>query len=173
MNLAPQIKKEAKRTAIHRRANGFSLIELLIVVAIILIIAAIALPNLVKSRMAAHEASAVSSIRTYTSANVAYSALCPAVGFPATLADLGPGGGACAGGANLVDPILGVAAPTKAGYAFIYVPTSGDGMTNTNYTVNANPVVVGATGQRFFFCNETGVIRYNNVAVATVADSPL
>jgi hypothetical protein len=46
-------------------------------------------------------------------------------------------------------------------------------MTNTNYTVNANPVAVGVTGQRFFFCNETGVIRYNNVAVATVTDSPL
>jgi hypothetical protein len=72
-----------------------------------------------------------------------------------------------------VDPILGVAAPTKAGYAFTYVPTSGDGMTNTNYTVNANPAVVGVTGQRFFFCDETGVIRYNQLAVATVADSPL
>ena len=173
MNSAPTARKELQPRRFTEMQRGFSLIELLIVVAIILIIAAIALPNLIKSRMAAHEASAVNSIRTYTSANVTYSALCPAVGYPASLADLGPGGGACAGGANLVDPILGTAAPTKAGYNFTYVPTSGDGMTNTNYTVNGNPVAVGVTGQRYFFCNETGVIRYNLLVVATVADSPL
>lgn len=172
MNSAPTARKEP-RTKVRRHQKGFSLIELLIVVAIILIIAAVALPNLIKSRMAAHEASAVNSIRTYTSANVTYSALCPAVGYPASLADLGPGGGACAGGANLVDPILGAAAPTKAGYAFTYLATSGDGLTNTNYTVNGNPVAVGVTGQRYFFCNETGVIRYNLLVVATAADSPL
>jgi type IV pilus assembly protein PilA len=173
MNSALEEKKEAERKGIRQEQMGFSLLELLIVVAIILIIAAIALPNLTKSRMAAHEASAVNSIRTYTSANVTYAALCPAIGYPASLADLGPGGGVCAGGINILDPILGVAAPTKAGYAFTYVPTSGDGVTNTNYTVNGNPVAVGVTGQRYFFCNETGVIRYNNAAVATVADSPL
>lgn len=172
MNSA-QTERQNSHRAIRRPQQGFSLIELLIVVAIILVIAAIALPNLIKSRMAAHEASAVNSIRTYTSANVTYSALCPGVGYPATLADLGPGGGACAGGANLVDPILGSAAPTKAGYSFTYTPTSGDGLTNTNYVLNGNPVAVGVTGQRYFFCNETGVIRYNLAAVAAVTDSPL
>src|SRR5580704_13203483 len=173
MNSAPKVRNDAERTAVRRDQKGFSLLELLLVVAIILIIAAIALPNLAKSRMAAHEASAVNSIRTYTSANVTYAALCPAIGYPASLADLGPGGGACAGGINIVDPILGVAAPTKAGYAFTYLPTSGVGVTNTNYTVNGNPVAVGVTGQRYFFCNETGVLRYNNAVIATVTDSPL
>ena len=173
MNSALKAKQETEFIANRRGQEGFSLIELLIVVAIILVIAAIAIPNLLKSKIAANEASAVNSIRTYTSANVTYSALCPAVGYPATLADLGPGGGACAGGANLVDPILGVAAPTKAGYNFTYAPVSGDGVTNTNYTMHGNPGVVGVTGQRSFFCDETGVIRYNIAGIATVASSPL
>jgi prepilin-type N-terminal cleavage/methylation domain-containing protein len=168
-----QSERKDSSHAVYRLQKGFSLIELLIVVAIILVIAAIALPNLLKSRMAAQEASAVNSIRTYTSANVTYAALCPGVGFPATLADLGPGGGACAGGANLVDPILGSAAPKKAGYSFTYTAISGDGSTNTNYVMNGNPVAVGVTGQRYFFCNETGVIRYNLAVIATVADPSL
>ena len=75
-----------------RKADGFSLIELLIVVAIILIIAAIAIPNLLRARIAANEASAVSSIRTIVSAEATYQLAYPTVGFAATLAQLGPGG---------------------------------------------------------------------------------
>src|SRR5262249_53851261 len=135
--------------------KGFSLIELLIVVAIILIIAAIAIPNLMKSRMAASESSAVASIRTYNTAVITYSAQCPDVGLPATLVALGPGAGDCTGGANIVDDVLGVAAPTKNGYSFTYAPVAG-GALNTTYTLNADPLTRGTTGQRSFFSDESG-----------------
>ena len=79
-----------------RKQNGFSLIELLIVVAIILIIAAIAIPNLLRARMAANESSAVSSLRTITTGEITYQSTYPTVGYAATLVNLGgPLGAAC------------------------------------------------------------------------------
>src|SRR5271168_1927192 len=125
--------------------GGFSLIELLIVVAIILIIAAIAIPSLLRSKMAANEASAVSSVRTYTTGILTYNSLCASIGYPATLADLGPGSGQCTGGANIVDQILGVANPSRSGYNFTYLPTNGGGGINVQYGLNANPVSLGIT----------------------------
>jgi type IV pilus assembly protein PilA len=165
-------KEKTKRTIGRRVQEGFSLIELLIVVAIILVLSAIAIPNLIKSKMAANEASAVNTIRTFTSANVTYASLCPTVGYPATLADLGPGAGTCTGGANIVDPVLGVVLPVKAGFAFTYATTAASG-TNDAYTLNADPSASGMSGQRHFFCDGTGVIRYNLAATATVASPAL
>ena len=104
--------------------KGFSLIELLIVVAIIMIIAAIAVPNLLSAKMAAHESSAVGSLRTLNSGMIAYATQCPVIGFPMDLTMLGPGPGDCTG-INIVDNTLGGSTtPTKTGYTFSYAPTA-------------------------------------------------
>jgi type IV pilus assembly protein PilA len=149
-----------KFNEIRNKQKGFSLIELLIVVAIILIIAAIAIPNLLRSRMAANEASAVGSTRTINTSAVTYSSTYPANGYPASLAALGTPVGACTATpaqACLLDSVL--SAGTKSGYTFVW---TGDGNTpSVGYTINATPVSVGTTGQRMFCSDQSGVIRYN------------
>ena len=153
-----------------RKQAGFSLIELLIVVAIILIIAAIALPNLMMARMSANEASAVQSIRTIQSSETAYATTYPFVGFSSTLAELsGASNSACSASsaqACLIDSVL--ASGNKNGYIFTW---TGDGLTpSVSYTINADPSARGASGRRSFFTNYPGVIRYNDAALATVND---
>jgi type IV pilus assembly protein PilA len=156
-----------------RKQKGFSLIELLIVVAIILIIAAIAIPNLMRSRMAANEASAVGSVRTINTAEVTYAAAYPDTGFAPTLAALGSSAaGACTAlstNACLIDDKLTTG--TKSGYTFLVGGTSGTPA--TTYTVTADPVTRGSSGQRSFFSDQTGVIRYNQSAAAGTSDAAL
>src|SRR4030088_337428 len=94
---------------------GFSLIELLIVVAIILIIAAIAIPNLIKSKMAANQSGAAGTVRTINSGEATFSAVCPQIGYSAALADLGPAS-PCVAGQGIIDVVL--AGGTKSGYTF-------------------------------------------------------
>ena len=155
-----------------KKQKGFSLIELLIVVAIILIIAAIAIPNLLRSRMAANEASAVGSVRTINTSAVTYSSTYPNQGFPTSLAAMSGPAAACAASSTqacLLDAVL--AAGTKSGYVFTW---AGDGnIPSVGYTVNANPVTLNTTGVRGFYSDQSGVIRYAVSAAATAASSPL
>jgi type IV pilus assembly protein PilA len=156
-----------------KKQKGFSLIELLIVVAIILIIAAIAIPNLLKSKMAANESSAVGSVRTINTGLVTYAAACPNIGYAASLADMAPGAATCLGGAGILDNVLGVANPTKSGYTFVYTQGALVGTIAYTYTIKASPANLGTTGQRGFFSDQTGVIRYNQAGAATATDPAL
>lgn len=160
---------------IRKNQKGFTLIELLIVVAIILIIAAIAIPNLLRSRMAANEASAVGSLRTLNTAMVTYNTTY-GVGFAPSLASLGGPTGAPAncGASELVDEVLAgtnpaTATPQKSGYTFQMFPgvtaatvpvgsTCAPGWAD-GYAITAIPIALGTTGQNSFCTDASGVIR--------------
>jgi type IV pilus assembly protein PilA len=159
-----------------RKQKGFSLIELLIVVAIILIIAAIAIPNLLRSKMAANESSAVGSLRTINTAEVTYNNTYPTTGYAAALTNLGGAAAACAGAAFasaanacLIDNVL--AGGTKSGYAFTAVGAGGPPA--TTYASKATPITPGQTGQRYFCSDQSGVIYYSQAAGCTNASNSL
>ena len=148
---------------------------------IILIIAAIAIPDLMRSRMAANESSAVGSVRSINTAMVTYDASFPDTGYAATLSDLGGTVAACAPGsvatvnaACLIDSLLSVT-QQKAGYSFAAVgaPSAG-ATTNDTYTVTAVPLSIGATGNRGFYSDQSGVIYYSlDGSTPTPASSPM
>ena len=155
----------------NRKQKGFSLIELLIVVAIILIIAAIAIPNLLRAKIAANEASAVGSTRTIVTAEISFSNSFQ-IG-PTALINLQtpvggcPAGGAAVGAACLIDSNL--AGGQKSGYKFVAVPTPAAGTASapaTGFEENATPVTPGTTGQRAFCADMSGVLHFNTTGVA-------
>ncbi|HSB76741.1 MAG TPA: type II secretion system protein [Terriglobales bacterium] len=158
------------------KRKGFSLIELLIVVAVMLIIAAIAIPNLIRARIAANEGSAVSSVRTIMTAEAAYNTSFPNVGYPSSLLALG-GSAPCtpsSGNACLIDTVL--ASGTKAGYDFAAVGGTPNPLgANTTFGIGAAPISVNITGVRRFCGLNDNVIRFDlnpglSTAVPTASD---
>ena len=139
-----------------RLSRGFTLIELMIVVSIIAIIVAIALPNMIRARVISNEASAINNIRAFISAEAAFYG--SANKYTGTITDL----------TGASPPFLnGTWAGIKSGFTYAL------GGTDMNYTVIATPAVFGQTGNRGFFCDGSGVIREEFGAVATVASTPI
>jgi len=152
--------------------QGFSLVELLIVVTVILIIAAIAIPNFITSKLRANEAGAVQNLRTITTANVVYSTTYQ-VGYSPDLPTLsGDSTAPTQTAAGLIDSVL--ATGNKSGYNFSYsvVTTDGNGQV-TSYVIFAAPQIAGTTGVRYFYTDETAVIRYNSTTQAGPSDPPI
>jgi len=148
-----------------RRARGFSLIELLIVVAMILIIAAIAVPSFLRSRIAAYESAAVASIRTLNTAQVTYNSAYPTVGYAGSMAALG--GTNCtppnSTSACLIDTAL--AGGQRGGYNFTLSHVTGT--PNSSYNFIATPILWNYSGIRYFCSYADAVVRYSMTTITT------
>ena len=164
--------RQTEQHKIRGMARGFSLIELLIVVAVILVIAAIAIPNFIRSKMRANEAAAVANVRNITTGEVIYSTTYN-IGFSSTLAKLG--GNTVSvdqNNAGLIDSVL--SAGTKTGYLFTYDVVSTDSNGNVlAYSINADPVLPGQSGDRHFYADQSAIIRQNTTSVAGPYDPAL
>lgn len=150
-----------------RRTKGFSLIELLLVVAIVLILVAIAVPSFLRSRMAANESAAAASIRTLNSAQISYNSAYPTVGFAATLSALGGDSANCtppsSTNACLIDDAL--AGGSKSSYSFTL--TNVTGTPNSTYNVFAAPSTFNYSGMRYFCSYADAVVRVSMSAIST------
>ncbi len=149
-----------------RKQSGFSLIELLIVIAIILVIAAIAIPNLLRARMAANESSAAASIRSITIAETAYFTAFPTIGFAVQIQDLGRTAPctptpihACLLDDNLANAVPG--SPGHSGYVFLATGINSGSAINGTYVAGGVPIVASSTGTRDFCANADAVLRSN------------
>jgi type II secretory pathway pseudopilin PulG len=175
---------EIRKSAGRLKGEGLATVGLILGytglagIPIILIVAAIAIPNLLRAKMAANEATAVGSLRMYNTAALSYAERCPDKGFPASAANLGPGPdnsalGDCSN-AKLIEKTLSLPKSIKSGYVFIYQArdTDSDGHVRKS-AVSAEPVAPGTTGNRHFYTDETGVIRMETTGGAGSESPPL
>jgi len=149
------------------RARGFTLIELLVTVAIILIIAALGIPSLLRSRIVADEAGAAATIRLLNSAQISYNSAYPSVGYATTLGALG--GTNCnaptSNQACLIDSVL--AGGSRSGYSFSLPTASLTGTPNATYQFIATPILVNYYGMRYFCSYADATVRVSQNAITT------
>jgi prepilin-type N-terminal cleavage/methylation domain-containing protein len=153
--------------------KGFSLIELLIVVAIILIVAAIAIPNFLRSRVAANQSSAVASLHTLTTADISYASTYGS-GFAVNLAYLGPpapGASSTSTAAGLIDSVL--ASGSKSGYSFTYSHGAVDSTGRINTFAFSAAPMSKFMGTQYYYTDQSGVIRQNSTTAAGSTDMPV
>ena len=157
----------------RNNTKGFSLTELLIAVVIILIVAAIVIPNLLRSRIAGTFTSSVGCLRTLNTAEITYSSTY-GVGYSQTLGDLAPGppgSSPTSTAAGLIDSIL--ASGSKCGYSFTYSAGTPDSTGRIRvYQITAVPITHSA-GTNYYYTDQTGVIRQNSTTTAASTDSPI
>lgn len=149
--------------------RGFTAIELLIVIVIIAIVAAIAIPNLMRSRLSANESAAISTMRTISGSEVAFKNSMVADADADGQGDYGSLPQLGATTPPFIDSVL-AGAGTQDGYGFTATP---DADADAGYEANGNPTQPGKTGQRHFFVNEAGVILFNPTGPAGSADAPV
>jgi prepilin-type N-terminal cleavage/methylation domain-containing protein len=151
-----------------RRKTGFTLVEIMVVVLIMAVLVAVAVPNLLRTRITSNEAAAISTVKLMVAGlNNFYTVNQASGGFPATLAGLAP-----SGQVPYIDPILAVASPTRYGYNYTYTPAAAAGGTVHRFHIYAAPVTFGTTGIRCIYADESAIIYATDLANRGIVADP-